>query len=230
MLKTASNFQYYAPMTSRVIRVDTTGPTQSDIMTLPWERIPRPIYPLDEPASWRGYVGASDRGDRPVARSRIRPRGSLVTDRQASAEAMAPIAVSMAVVVDPAVDDRAEDAARHRHHADAVASRAGRRRPRRRRTGRRRARRPGWSGPSRGRRRARRSPAHRLAEPARAAVIVGEPVDHGLERDDPGGREVARLVDPPEPHPEGEVARSLDEVGPAGQQPAVRRAQPLATG
>ena len=54
VLKTASNFQYYASMTSRVIRVDTTGPTQSDIKTLPWERIPRPIYPLDEPASWRG--------------------------------------------------------------------------------------------------------------------------------------------------------------------------------
>ena len=54
VLKTASNFQYYASVTSRVIRVDTTGPTQSDIKTLPWERIPRPIYPLDEPASWRG--------------------------------------------------------------------------------------------------------------------------------------------------------------------------------
>ena len=54
VLKTASNFQYYASMTSRVIRVDTTGPTQSDIKALPWERIPRPIYPLDEPTSWRG--------------------------------------------------------------------------------------------------------------------------------------------------------------------------------
>jgi len=54
VLKTASNFQYYAPFTARVIRVDTTGPTQSDILTLPWERIPRPIYPLDEPATWRG--------------------------------------------------------------------------------------------------------------------------------------------------------------------------------
>jgi microcystin degradation protein MlrC len=54
VVKTASNFQYYAPMTSRVIRVDTVGPTQSDITTLPWERIPRPIYPLDEPATWSG--------------------------------------------------------------------------------------------------------------------------------------------------------------------------------
>jgi len=54
VVKTASNFQYYASMTSRVIRVDTTGPTQSDITTLHWERIPRPIYPLDEPTTWRG--------------------------------------------------------------------------------------------------------------------------------------------------------------------------------
>ena len=54
VVKTASNFQYYAPITSRVIRVNTTGPTQSDIVSLPWERIPRPIYPLEEPASWRG--------------------------------------------------------------------------------------------------------------------------------------------------------------------------------
>ena len=54
VVKTASNFQYYAPMTSRVIRVDTVGPTQSDITTLDWERIPRPIYPVDDPASWRG--------------------------------------------------------------------------------------------------------------------------------------------------------------------------------
>jgi microcystin degradation protein MlrC len=54
VLKTASNFQYYADMTARIIRVDTTGPTQSDIRSLPWERIPRPMYPLDEPAGWRG--------------------------------------------------------------------------------------------------------------------------------------------------------------------------------
>lgn len=53
VLKTASNFQYYTPMASRVVRVDTVGPTQSDIKTLHWKRIPRPIYPLEEPASWR---------------------------------------------------------------------------------------------------------------------------------------------------------------------------------
>lgn len=47
VLKTASNFQYFAPITSRVIRVDTTGPGQSNVHTLPWRRLPRPIHPLD---------------------------------------------------------------------------------------------------------------------------------------------------------------------------------------
>lgn len=54
VLKTASNFQYFAPITSEVIRVDTRGPGQSDIAGLPWKRIPRPIYPLDPIAGWRG--------------------------------------------------------------------------------------------------------------------------------------------------------------------------------
>lgn len=47
VLKTASNFQYFAPITSEVIRADTKGPGQSDVFTLPWRRLPRPIYPLD---------------------------------------------------------------------------------------------------------------------------------------------------------------------------------------
>jgi microcystin degradation protein MlrC len=53
VVKTASNFQYFAPISSCVIRVDTPGPGQSDVMTLPWRRIPRPIYPLDPIADWR---------------------------------------------------------------------------------------------------------------------------------------------------------------------------------
>ncbi len=47
VVKTASNFQFFAPITSQVIRVDTRGPGQSDVMTLPWRRLPRPIWPLD---------------------------------------------------------------------------------------------------------------------------------------------------------------------------------------
>jgi microcystin degradation protein MlrC len=48
VLKTASNFQYFAPISTRVIRVDTRGPGQSDVFTLPWTRLPRPIYPLEK--------------------------------------------------------------------------------------------------------------------------------------------------------------------------------------
>jgi microcystin degradation protein MlrC len=54
VLKTASNFQFFAPISSRVIRVDTRGPGQSDVVHLPWRRVPRPIYPLEDIASWRG--------------------------------------------------------------------------------------------------------------------------------------------------------------------------------
>ena len=39
------------------LRSDPSGdsrPTQSDLTSLPWQRAPRPIYPLDEPATWRG--------------------------------------------------------------------------------------------------------------------------------------------------------------------------------
>jgi microcystin degradation protein MlrC len=53
VLKTASNFQYFSKIASCVIRADTPGPGQSDVFTLPWKRIPRPIYPLDPVADWR---------------------------------------------------------------------------------------------------------------------------------------------------------------------------------
>ena len=53
VLKTASNFQYFASISSQVIRVDTTGPGQSDVFGLPWSRIPRPMYPLDPIDDWR---------------------------------------------------------------------------------------------------------------------------------------------------------------------------------
>jgi microcystin degradation protein MlrC len=53
VVKTASNFQHFAPMTTEVIRADTPGPTQSEISMLPWERIPRPVFPLDEMTDWR---------------------------------------------------------------------------------------------------------------------------------------------------------------------------------
>ena len=47
VVKTASNWQYYGPWTSQVIRADTPGPTQSGLHELDWKHLPRPIYPLD---------------------------------------------------------------------------------------------------------------------------------------------------------------------------------------
>jgi microcystin degradation protein MlrC len=54
VLKTASNFQFFTPISSQLIRVGSPGPGQSDLMTLPWRRLPRPIWPLDARADWRG--------------------------------------------------------------------------------------------------------------------------------------------------------------------------------
>jgi len=47
VVKTASNFQYMKDITSTFVRVATPGPTQSDVFSLPWKRIPRPIFPID---------------------------------------------------------------------------------------------------------------------------------------------------------------------------------------
>lgn len=56
VVKTGGNFQYFASITSEVIRADTSGPTQSDIESLPWGRIPRPMYPMDDlQEPWQGF-------------------------------------------------------------------------------------------------------------------------------------------------------------------------------
>lgn len=52
VMKTASNFQYYADMTSEIIRVDTLGPTMSHLEQFQWQQIPRPTYPFDPLPSW----------------------------------------------------------------------------------------------------------------------------------------------------------------------------------
>jgi microcystin degradation protein MlrC len=52
VVKTASNFQFYADMTSQVIRVDSFGHTMSQIDEFEWKHLPRPIYPLDKLPSW----------------------------------------------------------------------------------------------------------------------------------------------------------------------------------
>lgn len=53
VMKTASNFQYMRDITTTFVRVATPGPTQSDVLSLPWSRIPRPMFPLDEMETWR---------------------------------------------------------------------------------------------------------------------------------------------------------------------------------
>jgi microcystin degradation protein MlrC len=53
VMKTASNFQYMKEITTTFVRVATPGPTQSDVASLPWSRIPRPVFPLDPLETWR---------------------------------------------------------------------------------------------------------------------------------------------------------------------------------
>ena len=47
VVKTASNFQFFAAWRRKLIRVDAAGMTQSDLTRFDWKRVPRPIYPLD---------------------------------------------------------------------------------------------------------------------------------------------------------------------------------------
>jgi microcystin degradation protein MlrC len=47
VVKTASNFQFFAPWRKQLIRVDTPGTTQSDLKAFDWQRITRPVWPLD---------------------------------------------------------------------------------------------------------------------------------------------------------------------------------------
>ena len=53
VVKTASNFQYFAPWRKELIRVDSPGMTQSNLHRFEWQRVTRPIYPLDDLAEWR---------------------------------------------------------------------------------------------------------------------------------------------------------------------------------
>jgi len=48
VLKTASNFQFFSRWRSAMIRVDSPGTTQSDLTAFNWQRVPRPMYPLDQ--------------------------------------------------------------------------------------------------------------------------------------------------------------------------------------
>jgi microcystin degradation protein MlrC len=62
VLKTASNFQFYAEMTRAVVRADTPGPTMSHLERFDWQLLPRPIYPFDplpnwSPKDWEATLG-----------------------------------------------------------------------------------------------------------------------------------------------------------------------------
>jgi microcystin degradation protein MlrC len=58
VMKTASNFQYYADLTSEIIRVDTPGPTMSNLEDFQWQLIPRPTYPFDPIPQWTARLSA----------------------------------------------------------------------------------------------------------------------------------------------------------------------------
>jgi microcystin degradation protein MlrC len=53
VVKTASNFQYFAKWRKQMLRVNTPGTTQSDLAAFHWTRLPRPIDPFDEIAAWQ---------------------------------------------------------------------------------------------------------------------------------------------------------------------------------
>ncbi len=53
VVKTASNFQFFAPWRKGLIRVDTPGTTQSNLGDFHWQRLPRPIDPFEEIPEWR---------------------------------------------------------------------------------------------------------------------------------------------------------------------------------
>jgi microcystin degradation protein MlrC len=45
-------FDDFAPP-DRILEVDCPGLTTPNLKTLPWTRMPRPIYPIDEHTNWR---------------------------------------------------------------------------------------------------------------------------------------------------------------------------------
>jgi microcystin degradation protein MlrC len=53
VVKTASNFQFFAAWAQQMIRVDSPGTTQSDLKAFTWKSLPRPIHPLDDLSEWQ---------------------------------------------------------------------------------------------------------------------------------------------------------------------------------
>lgn len=59
VVKTASNFQFFERWRKQLIRVDTPGTTQSNLAAFNWQRLPRPIDPLDAVEDWEPHSDAS---------------------------------------------------------------------------------------------------------------------------------------------------------------------------
>lgn len=57
VVKTASNFQFFAEWRKGLIRVDAPGMTQSDLTAFDWKRVPHPMYPLDDLPVWNADAG-----------------------------------------------------------------------------------------------------------------------------------------------------------------------------
>ena len=56
VVKTASNFQHFSRWQHELIRVDSPGTTQSNLMAFEWVHAPRPLYPLDpEFTHWQAH-------------------------------------------------------------------------------------------------------------------------------------------------------------------------------
>ncbi|MCH8827966.1 MAG: M81 family metallopeptidase [Planctomycetes bacterium] len=53
VVKTASNFQFFARWRKQLIRVDTPGTTQSNLKAFNWKNLPRPIDPFEEIPDWK---------------------------------------------------------------------------------------------------------------------------------------------------------------------------------
>jgi microcystin degradation protein MlrC len=61
VVKTASNFQFFAAWRRELIRVDSPGMTQSDLRAFTWRHLPRPIHPLDDLPTWKASQAAGTR-------------------------------------------------------------------------------------------------------------------------------------------------------------------------
>jgi microcystin degradation protein MlrC len=59
-------FDDFAP-TERILEVDAPGLTSPNLRHLPWRRMPRPVYPIDEGVGWPDDDGQPLlRGTRPI--------------------------------------------------------------------------------------------------------------------------------------------------------------------